>query len=95
MANRQAGTEGRPKAPGRAQGWESDSAPDAYRNFSSSGRGATTAEKQVEASVAPANTAATQPEFPPEGWGGPGENYPPTRGPVPVRSDEDPKAERR
>ena len=28
---------------------------------------------------------APQPEFPPEGWGEPGENYPPTQGPLEER----------
>jgi hypothetical protein len=29
-----------------------------------------------------------QPEFPPQGWGEPGENYPPTQGPLGEPEDE-------
>ena len=77
-----------PKSPGVPDGWESDSSPEDYRNFSTSGRGATTADPgKPEIDDAPL-PGKTQPEFPPEGWGQAGENYPPTRGPVPERGGD-------
>lgn len=92
MAEGKAGARG----PGVPDGWESDSDPDAYRNYASSGRGATTADHDKAAAgegtsgggrgtdyaEPAATTRPDAPEFPPEGWGGEGENYPPTRGPL-------------
>jgi hypothetical protein len=71
-------------------GWESDSSPDDYGNYSSSGRGAVTgggpsADGDYEAVTSPGEAEARQgeaaPEFPPVGWGGKDGNYPPTRAP--------------
>jgi hypothetical protein len=74
-----------PKSQGLPDGWESDSSPDHYRNFSTSGRGATTADAAKPGDASQPVPGETQPEFPAEGWGGAGENYPSTRGPVPDR----------
>jgi hypothetical protein len=79
------------------EGWESDSSPADFRNFSSSGRGAISAHHPEWAASggefgggrgtdysepAPAIAGEDRPEFPREGWGEPGENYPPTQGPL-------------
>jgi hypothetical protein len=89
-----------PKSPGVPDRWESDSSPDDFRNCSTPGLGATTGDRAGGAAgegtsgggrgtdyAEPprAISGETQPEFPPEGWGEAGENYPPTRGPVPDR----------
>ena len=74
-----------PKSPGVPEGWESDSSPEEYRNFSSPGLGATTGDHGKPEAAPQPIPGEDQPEFPPEGWGGAGENYPPTRGPVPER----------
>ncbi|HMC90955.1 MAG TPA: hypothetical protein VKI45_00710 [Allosphingosinicella sp.] len=71
-----------PRSPGVPDGWESDSSPDDYRNYSSSGRGATTADAEKTEPDDPPIVAEDVPEFPPEGWGEAGENYPPTQGPL-------------
>jgi len=93
-----------PKSPGVPDGWESDSAPGDYRNFSSSGRGATTQDPpHGEAGegtygggrgtdyVEPAapRPGEAVPEYPPEGWGEAGGNYPPTQGPLGAVYDPD------
>jgi hypothetical protein len=73
------------KSPGVPDGWESDSSPEDYRNFSTSGRSVTTGHHAKQETADAQLPGETEPEFPPEGWGGAGENYPPTRGPVPER----------
>jgi len=71
-----------PRCPDVPDGWESDSSPDGYREYSSSGRGATTADGEQAETDDPPIAAEDVPEFPPEGWGEAGENYPPTQGPL-------------
>jgi hypothetical protein len=76
-------------------GWQSDSSPDDYRNYSSSGRGAVTHGRgegqggrgtDYDEALSPEEAEARQgeaaPEFPPVGWGGKDENYPPARSPA-------------
>lgn len=89
-----------PRSPGVPDGWESDSSPDDYRNYSSSGRGATTADhpkgaapggntgagSRTDDAGTPGAAGRDVPERPREGWGGPGENYPPTQGPLGERT---------
>jgi len=74
-----------PRSVGVPDGWESDSSPEDYRDFSTSGRGATTADAEKPETEDAPLPGETQPEFPADGGGGAGENYPPTRGPVPER----------
>jgi hypothetical protein len=71
-----------PKSPGTPEGWASDSSAEDYRNFSTSGRGATTADDGKPEEGPQAVAGGPQPEFPGEGWGEPDENYPPTQGPL-------------
>jgi hypothetical protein len=78
MAERETGK----RSPGAPDGWESDSSPDDYRNYSSSGRGATTADGEQAEADDPPMAAEDVPQFPLEGWGEAGENYPPTQGPL-------------
>jgi hypothetical protein len=71
-----------PRSSGVPDGWESDSSPDGFRDFSSSGRGSTTADGERSEADDPPIAAEDVPELPPEGWGEAGENYPPTQGPL-------------
>ena len=78
-------------------GWASDSSPDGYREYSSSGRGAVTGGAPKEAGAGNSgggrgsdypvagqdaeHEGEARPEFPPQGWGEAGGNYPPALGP--------------